>query len=86
MNALVKSNLLKPGMILGLYYPDSNYNRIAEEDGAGYTHVALYLGEENGNSYFADKFGKKIRTKISIDDLLGNGNLEPREVLFLSNK
>lgn len=82
---LAKDGTLKPGMILGIYYPKSHYNVRAEKAGAGYTHLGIYLGKDNEKLYFADKFGKLTRTKISLDELVSKG-LEPRELLFLSNK
>jgi hypothetical protein len=69
-------------MLLGIYNPSSRYNDKARSSGAGYTHVALFLGEKDGELYFADQFGSKIRSKISDSELNQNG-LEPREVMFV---
>ncbi len=82
LKKLFGSGHLKQGMVLGIYNPKSRYNSRAEKSGAGYTHVALFLGEKNGELYFADQFGSQIRTKMSDSDLKRKG-LEPREVLFL---
>ena len=84
LRELSKNGKLKPGMVLGIYNPKSNYNSQAKNSGAGYTHVALFLGEKDGTLYFADQFGSQIRTKISDSDLSKKG-LQPREVLFLEN-
>ena len=77
---MAKNGLMKNGDRVGLYYPNSKYNN----ESRSYTHVAIYVGMENGKLYFADKFGKKTRTKQSIDELLDNGNLQPKEILFPS--
>ena len=82
---LAERGVLKPGMGLGLYNPTSRYNSVAQKDGAGYTHVAIYLGKEDGKLCFADKFGKETRPKIALGELLNRGNLQPREVLYLNN-
>ncbi len=81
---LAKNGFLKEGMIIGFYNPTSKYNTLAEKDGAGYTHVMLYLGKEDENLFFADKFGKKTRTKISLDEITRSG-LDAREVMYLKN-
>lgn len=83
---LENQGILRKGMVLGLYNPKSKYNGVAKNDGAGYTHVAIYLGKENGKLYFADKFGKETRSKTSLEDLLSRGKLQPREILFLDNR
>ncbi|MEK6925334.1 MAG: hypothetical protein AABW71_03805 [Nanoarchaeota archaeon] len=84
---LAKDRFMKRGMALGLYNPKSKYNNVAQNDGAGYTHVALYLGmDRDGRMYFADKFGKETRKRTSLDELLEKGNLQPRELLFLNNQ
>ncbi|MEK6894656.1 MAG: hypothetical protein AABX10_04285 [Nanoarchaeota archaeon] len=84
---LAKEKVMNGGMILGLYNPKSSYNTIALNSGAGYTHVALYLGmDRDGRMYFADKFGKETRKRTSLDELLEKGNLQPRELLFLNNQ
>jgi len=79
---LIDSGNLKPGMLVGVYNPTSRYNQRASQDGAGYTHVMLYLGNDGGEPFFADKFGKKTRPKISLKDLNDSG-LKPREILFI---
>ena len=81
--SLAVKDILKPGMLIGVYNPKSAYNARAKEDGAGYTHIMLYIGQENGEFYFADKFGKKTRTKVSLTNMVESG-LEPREVLFVN--
>jgi hypothetical protein len=39
------------GDIIGFYYPDSQYNEVAKQAGAGFTHMGLVVGyiEENNN-------------------------------------
>lgn len=83
---LAENGTLKEGMILAIYNPSSKYNQVAKNDGAGYTHVALYIGQKDGKMYFADKFGKETRASMDLDSLLKKGNLEPREILYLDNK
>lgn len=78
---LAKNGSLKEGMIVGFYNPKSKYNSIAEKDGAGYTHVMLYLGKDGENLIFADKFGNKTRTKIALDEINQSG-LDAREVMY----
>jgi hypothetical protein len=87
LEKLAEFEFLLPGMVLGLYNPQSKYNSRAEESGAGYTHVALYLGrDKNGKLYFSDKFGKNTRTRVSLDEMLEMGNLEPRELLYFNKR
>ncbi len=81
---LAKDGSLKEGMIVGFYNPNSKYNARAEEDGAGYTHVMIYLGKDEEKLFFADKFGKKTRIKISLDEIIKSG-LDAREVMYLKN-
>lgn len=75
---------LKPGMILGVHNPKSKYNQRAQQTGAGYTHVMIYLGKQDGRMYFADKFGPNTRTKVSLEDI-AKSNLEPIEILYSNN-
>ncbi|MEK6888621.1 MAG: hypothetical protein AABW80_00775 [Nanoarchaeota archaeon] len=52
MEKLAKKRKIKPGMIIGMYYPRSKYNEKARANlgNGGYTHVVVYLGcDENGN-------------------------------------
>ncbi len=81
---LVKNGSLKEGMIVGFYNPNSKFNDMAKKSGAGYTHVMLYLGKDEENLFFADKFGKQTRTKISLDEITKSG-LDAREVMYLKN-
>ncbi len=84
LETLVKDGSLKEGMVVGFYNPNSKYNARAEKDGAGYTHVMLYLGKDGEKLLFADKFGKKTRTKISLDEITKSG-LDAREVMYIKN-
>ena len=84
LEKLANEGRLKPGMLIGVYNSTSRYNARAKEDGAGYTHVMLYLGQKNGELLFADKFGKSTRPKISLNEIKSKG-LQPREVMFIEN-
>jgi cell wall-associated NlpC family hydrolase len=85
LEELVKAGKVKPGMIIGTYNPTSKYNDVAKKAGAGYTHVLIYIGNEDGKLIFADKFGKKTRSKLTLEELK-NSHLEPREALYLNNR
>lgn len=81
---LANDGRLRSGDRVAFFYPKSGYNDEAAKAGAGYTHVALVLEVKDGKIYFADQFGKEIRTRIDLDDILKRGNLEPRALLSLS--
>ncbi len=55
---------LKPGQIIGVLNPGSNY-----EDRGEYTHVVLYLGQPKGKHMVMHQWGKKDVIE-SIDQLL----------------
>ena len=82
LEKLARDGKLKPGMMVGVYNPTSRYNSRAKEDGAGYTHVMLYLGQKDGELLFADKFGKSTRPKISLSEIRAKW-LQPREIMFI---
>ena len=84
LEKLAGQGKLKPGMLVGVYNPTSKYNARAKEDGAGYTHVMLYLGQIDGELLFADKFGKNTRPKISLNEIKSKG-LQPKELMFIDN-
>ena len=74
---LQEEGKLKPGMIIGIYYPKSNWNGKTEkcyttEVTVFYTHNLLYLGENNkGKMVFAENFysnGPSIRTLEQFKD------------------
>jgi hypothetical protein len=54
-------NRLKPGQIVGLFYPKSTEN----QPGRAFTHVALVVGRRNGRPMIVHQFGTEFR----LDDL-----------------
>ncbi len=42
LRSLIKRGILKPGMMLGLYYPESKHNKIQRK----VTHIMIYTGDE----------------------------------------
>ncbi len=85
LETLVKDGKLKPGMLVGMYYPKSKYNERDEVKKAGYTHVLVYIGKDKeGKLWFADKFGKNIRKK-NLSELKKDNGLIPKEVLYKRN-
>jgi hypothetical protein len=79
---LTTKKVLTPGDVLGMFYPKSRYNGREDVQKAGYTHVVLFLGKENRDLYFADKFGSKIR-KTTLTELEKENGLTPKEILQL---
>ena len=84
LRELADNETLKPGMVVGMFYPASKYNGRQDVEKAGYTHVLLYLGSKDGELYFADKFGSKIR-KSSLSKLQSENGLVPKEILHKKN-
>ena len=85
LRELACAGTLKPGMVLGMYNPQSRYNNHPEAKKAGYTHVLLYLGDdENRRLYFADKFGRETR-RITLSELQEKYGLIPKEILYVSD-
>ncbi len=80
LEALADKGILTPGDIMAVYNPSSGYNSDPRTKKAGYTHVLIYLGSEGNEFYFADQFGSKTRTKISLSEIEKRG-LKPIEIL-----
>lgn len=92
LEEMEKSGFLKPGMIIGVYSPDSEYKDEKDMRGkkAEYTHILLYLGkgnlgrwnlgkEENNEMFFADLFGNNIRV-TNLEGIEEKG-LEARAII-----
>ena len=86
LDELADEGVLNPGMIVGFYNPSSKFKEETDSRGNGveFTHVALYLGQKNGEPLFAHQFGKK--TRVDSLDGLARLNIEPRVVLKPSEK
>jgi hypothetical protein len=70
------------GTILGVYNPKSNYNKRKDKKNKKikYSHVVLYVGNDNKeNPWFIHQWGKEIE-KISIEGLLEK-KLRPIEII-----
>ena len=59
---LVGREAIRPGMMIGVYRPDSDFNRRDRD----YTHVALYLGLQNGVPLLIEQCIGQVRT-VSLD-------------------
>lgn len=79
--SLAKDTLLKPGMIVGFYNPDSKYkNKIDDrKEKAKYTHVTLYIGTDGKDLQFVHQLNGRIE-KINLKRII-NFNLSPLEIL-----
>jgi len=77
-----QKGVLKPGMIIGVYYPHSlhlNSENMYEEK-VPYTHNMIYLGRNKENGMvFAEQFG--TRTRVRTLEEFAEDNLEPREII-----
>lgn len=82
LRRLVDEDKITPGMIIGFYNPSSKYNSRAQEDGAGYTHVMLYVGKDGSEPVLADKFGKETRV-LSLEEL-SKTKIVPKEAMYIS--
>lgn len=60
---LVERGIVKPGTLLGVYCPGSTHNG----DDREYTHMALYLGKENGKPVVLEQISHEIRI-VPIQD------------------
>lgn len=82
MEKLRQEGILKPGMILGVYNPNSNHNDEIDESGhkAKYTHVLLYVGKDkDGNLLFDHQWNKK--TMRVNGNWIKQNYLNPIEIL-----
>jgi hypothetical protein len=77
--ALAEDGILKPGMIIGLYYPDTEHNNFEYP----YTHVSLFLGLDSRNRpLFAEQFGDAT----FISEMKDLKRYRAREILDVSPK
>jgi hypothetical protein len=63
---LEKEGILKPGMIVGVFYPKSSYNDELDMEGkkVSYTHNLVYLGTgKKGELIFAEQFRTRTGTR-----------------------
>lgn len=74
---LARRQTVTPGMMVGIYCRGTEY-----DDGIRlYTHLALFLGQQQGQPLFLEQFGDQIRV-MSLDDYVLD-KLQIREVLGL---
>ncbi len=75
LSKLAETGVLKPGMLLGVYNPRSRYNERKDKTGKQleYSHVVVYLGNENGTNYIAQQLGKNQITKEPLKNVSGRG-------------
>jgi hypothetical protein len=64
-----------PGTMVGIYTPDSRHN----EEERPYTHISLYLGEQNSQAIFLEQFIHEIRLMDLRDYELAQ--LEIKEII-----
>lgn len=70
LTELAKNETLKPGMVAGIYNPNSHFKDRKDIKGkqAKYTHVALYIGKnKDGEPLFAEKFVDETRIMSASD-------------------
>lgn len=87
LEKLADKGTLKPGMMVGVFNPDSKYNSRKDRNGrpVRYTHVITYLGDDPQTSepLFADQFGKQ--TRVQTEEELRDGGLIPRQIIDSGN-
>jgi hypothetical protein len=67
---------VKPGVLVGIYFPGSKFNA----DGRPYTHMSLFVGLQNGKPIFLEQMVDEIR-RISIEDYALEG-MQIREIIY----
>lgn len=70
LESFIRENKLQPGMLIGIYNPQSNYNQWKDKTGkkVEYTHIAIFLGlDEFGVPIFANQIGRNTKI-VSADD------------------
>jgi hypothetical protein len=72
---LAKSGVLVPGMLVGVHYKRSSFT----SRDLPYTHLGLYLGEQNGKPVFLEQFCDEIRISRLSD--YKKSEFEIREIL-----
>jgi hypothetical protein len=87
LEKLADRGILRPGMMVGIYNPRSDFNSGRDEKGKPreYTHVIVYLGDDPKTSepLFADQFGQD--TRVKTEKQLKRTGLVPREILNSKN-
>jgi len=82
LEALERFETLKPGMIVGVFYPRSYYNGAKDMEGnpVAYTHNLVYLGrDKTGELTFAEQFGVNTRTRTLAE--FSDHGFEAREII-----
>jgi len=77
-----KNGILKPGMIIGTYFPDSSHLNDKDQTGnqVRYTHNLLFLGENPQDELiFIEKFGQKTQSR-TLEEFSKNG-LTAKEII-----
>jgi len=82
LKSIIKRGILKPGMMLGLYYPESKHNKVQRR----VTHIMVYAGDETFwhnygginkikllQIYFEKEEGKRVLYPVQV--------IEAKEVL-----
>lgn len=82
LKSLIRRGILKPGMLLGIYYPESKHNKVQRR----VTHIMVYAGDETfwhnygginkiklQQIYFEKEEGKRVLYPIQV--------IEAKEVL-----
>lgn len=87
LNKFVDEKILQPGMIIGFYNPKSPYNngRDKMRNKRRYTHVGVYLGQDEYNEItLAHQWGSKTR----VDNIFWfyRKGLIPKEILDVKNQ
>jgi hypothetical protein len=74
-----------PGMVLGLKTPNSNYQEGKDMNGKpiDFTHVAIYLGNDSTDLWFAHQNIAKTYVETAAD--LAQRGYEPRAVIAPNN-
>ena len=70
----IKSGLVSPGMMIGVYNPDSKWNDELDSRGNKIvsSHVLLYLGENGGSPIFTDQFASDFLFR-NVNDFDNDG-------------
>ncbi|MDP3882119.1 MAG: hypothetical protein Q8Q31_04565 [Nanoarchaeota archaeon] len=82
LEKFAETRVLEPGMIVGIFNPQSKYLQEPDKNGnpRKYTHIALYLGQDpEGKPLLVHQYGSNIR--VETYDSLRKKGLEAREIL-----
>ncbi|MDP6670580.1 MAG: hypothetical protein QGI60_02080 [archaeon] len=78
MRAILDREIVKPGMVVAVYFPKSGSNARAMAVGKPYTHSMLYLGKQNKTHYFLHNKGKPAVE--TLKDALSKGSLKNGQI------